>query len=178
MNGDVVSYVVTRNINYTNICSFKCQFCAFSKGKMSENLRGRPYDLNMREVADRVIEAWQRGASEVCMQGGIHPSYTGQKYLDICRTVKDAVPQIHMHAFSPLEISHGAATLGISVCEFLQELKAAYPCFLYSVFRLVDLLADKRHNVSRTSYPSQLGVQDKFCHPRGCLDFDLKNTRL
>ncbi len=125
LNGDVVSYVVTRNINYTNICSFKCQFCAFSKGKMSENLRGRPYDLDMREVADRVIEAWQRGASEVCMQGGIHPSYTGQKYLDICRTVKDAVPQIHMHAFSPLEIYQGAQTLDIPVTDFLRELKAA-----------------------------------------------------
>ena len=124
-NGDVVSYVVTRNINYTNICSFKCQFCSFSKGKMSENLRGRPYDLDMREVADRVIEAWQRGASEVCMQGGIHPSYTGQKYLDICRTVKDAVPQIHMHAFSPLEIYQGAQTLDIPVTDFLGELKAA-----------------------------------------------------
>ena len=125
VNGDVVSYVVTRNINYTNICSFKCQFCAFSKGKMSENLRGRPYDLDMAEVADRVIEAWQRGASEVCMQGGIHPSYTGQKYLDICRTVKDAVPQIHMHAFSPLEIHQGAQTLDIPVIDFLRELKAA-----------------------------------------------------
>jgi FO synthase len=125
VNGDVVSYVVTRNINYTNICSFKCQFCAFSKGKMSENLRGRPYDLEMAEVADRVTEAWARGASEVCMQGGIHPSYTGQKYLDICRTVKDAVPQIHMHAFSPLEIHQGAQTLGIPVIDFLRELKAA-----------------------------------------------------
>jgi FO synthase len=79
----------------------------------------------MGEVADRVTEAWQRGASEVCMQGGIHPSYTGQKYLDICRAVKDAVPQIHMHAFSPLEIHQGAHTLGIPVIEFLRELKAA-----------------------------------------------------
>ena len=125
LNGDVVSYVVTRNINYTNICSFKCQFCAFSKGKMSENLRGRPYDLDLREVADRVIEAWQRGATEVCMQGGIHPSYTGQKYLDICRAVKEAVPGIHIHAFSPLEIHQGAQTLGIPVNDFLRELKAA-----------------------------------------------------
>lgn len=124
-NGDTVSYVVTRNINYTNICSFKCQFCAFSKGKMSENLRGRPYDLEMSEVAGRVVEAWERGASEVCMQGGIHPSYTGQKYLDICRTVKEAVPQMHMHAFSPLEIHQGAQTLGIPVINFLRELKAA-----------------------------------------------------
>ena len=125
VNGETVSYVVTRNINYTNICSFKCQFCAFSKGKMSENLRGRPYDLEMAEVADRVTEAWARGASEVCMQGGIHPSYTGQKYLEICRAVKDAVPLIHMHAFSPLEIHQGAQTLGIPVIEFLRQLKAA-----------------------------------------------------
>src|SRR5262249_31229586 len=83
-NGDVVSYVVTRNINYTNICYFKCGFCAFSKGKVSETLRGRPYDFSLGEVERRVREAWARGATEVCMQGGIHPSYTGAKYLDIC----------------------------------------------------------------------------------------------
>ncbi|MBA3447814.1 MAG: 7,8-didemethyl-8-hydroxy-5-deazariboflavin synthase CofG, partial [Pseudaminobacter sp.] len=125
VNGDVVSYVVTRNINYTNICYFKCQFCAFSKGKLSENLRGRPYDLEMGEVARRVSEAWDRGASEVCMQGGIHPSYTGNKYLEICEAVKASVPGMHMHAFSPLEVWQGAKTLGISVREFLQNLKAA-----------------------------------------------------
>jgi len=125
VNGDTVSYVVCRNINYTNICSFKCQFCAFSKGKMSENLRGKPYDLDMREVGQRVIEAWDRGASEVCMQGGIHPSYTGQKYLDVCRAVKEAVPAMHLHAFSPLEIYQGAQTLGVPVSDFLQRLKAA-----------------------------------------------------
>lgn len=124
INGDVVSYVVTRNINYTNICSFKCQFCAFSKGKMSENLRGRPYDLEMAEIAGRVTEAWERGASEVCMQGGIHPSYTGKKYLEICSAVKKAVPQIHVHAFSPLEVHQGAQTLGMPVIDFLRELKA------------------------------------------------------
>ena len=125
VNGDAVSYVVTRNINYTNICSFKCQFCAFSKGKMSENLRGRPYDLELAEIADRVTEAWERGASEVCMQGGIHPSYTGQRYLDICRAVKGAVPEMHIHAFSPLEVHHGAQTLGMPVIDFLRELKSA-----------------------------------------------------
>src|ERR1700674_1439555 len=81
VNSDVVSYVVTRNINYTNICYFKCQFCAFSKGKMSENLRGRPYDLSMDEIVRRCEEAWQRGATEVCMQGGIEPSFTGQTYV-------------------------------------------------------------------------------------------------
>ncbi len=123
-NGDVISYVVTRNINYTNICYFKCQFCAFSKGKMSENLRGRPYDLSLPEIERRVREAWARGATEVCMQGGIHPSYTGARYLDICRAVKGAVPGIHIHAFSPLEVHQGAATLGVPVEDFLRLLQA------------------------------------------------------
>jgi FO synthase len=124
VNGEVVSYVVTRNINYTNVCYFKCQFCAFSKGKMSENLRGRPYDLSLDEIAHRTREAWARGATEVCMQGGIHPSYTGNKYLDICRAVKAAAPGIHVHAFSPLEVHQGAATLATPVPEFLLALKA------------------------------------------------------
>jgi len=123
--GDVVSYVVTRNINYTNICSFKCQFCAFSKGKMSENLRGRPYNLSLEEIAGRAREAWERGATEVCMQGGIHPSFTGDTYLDICHAVREAVPDMHVHAFSPLEVHQGAATLGLPVGEFLRRLKQA-----------------------------------------------------
>ena len=120
--GDVVSYVVTRNINYTNICSFKCQFCAFSKGKMSENLRGRPYNLSLEDVARRAREAWDRGATEICMQGGIHPDFTGNTYLDICRAVREAVPGMHVHAFSPLEVHQGAATLGLPVEEFLERL--------------------------------------------------------
>jgi FO synthase len=125
VNGDVVSYVVTRNINYTNICYFRCQFCAFSKGKLSENLRGRPYDLDLPEIRRRVEEAWERGATEVCLQGGIHPEYTGATYLSICRAIKEAVPDIHIHAFSPLEVWQGAKTLGRSVPDFLRELKAA-----------------------------------------------------
>ena len=124
-NGDVVSYVVNRNINYTNVCYFKCRFCAFSKGRLSENLRGKPYDISAEEIARRCREAWERGATEVCMQGGIHPDYTGQTYLDIVATVKQAVPDIHIHAFSPLEIWQGAATLGISIEEFLRRLKQA-----------------------------------------------------
>ena len=124
-NGDTVSYVVNRNINYTNVCYFKCQFCAFSKGKLSENLRGRPYDISAEEIARRCQEAWGRGATEVCMQGGIHPDYTGQTYLDIVATVKTAVPEMHIHAFSPLEVWQGAATLGISLDEFLTQLKTA-----------------------------------------------------
>jgi len=125
INGDAVSYVVTRNINYTNICGYRCQFCAFSKGKMSENLRGRPYDLDLGEIAGRVRDAWARGATEVCMQGGIHPSYTGARYLEIARAVKQAVPGMHLHAFSPLEVFQGARTLDLTLREFLAELKAA-----------------------------------------------------
>ena len=125
VNGDDVAYVVNRNINYTNVCYFKCGFCAFSKGKRSENLRGAPYDLDLEEIARRAREAWSRGATEVCMQGGIHPDYTGQTYLDICATIKDAVPEMHIHAFSPLEVWQGSHTLGIPVAEFLERLKAA-----------------------------------------------------
>ncbi|MDP4026598.1 5-amino-6-(D-ribitylamino)uracil--L-tyrosine 4-hydroxyphenyl transferase CofH [Methylobacterium sp. NEAU 140] len=122
-NGDTVSYVITRNINYTNVCYFKCQFCAFSKGKLSENLRGRPYDLPLAEIRQRVSEAWDRGATEVCMQGGIHPAYTGQTYIDILRAVKDERPGIHVHAFSPLEIHQGAESLGMPIESFLGALK-------------------------------------------------------
>jgi FO synthase len=123
--GDTVRYVVTRNINYTNVCLYHCGFCAFSKGKTHEELRGQPYMVELSEIARRVREAWQRGATEVCMQGGIHPAFTGDTYLEICRTAKEAAPQIHVHAFSPLEITHGAKTLGLSTKQFLQQLKAA-----------------------------------------------------
>ncbi|QMU59229.1 MAG: 5-amino-6-(D-ribitylamino)uracil--L-tyrosine 4-hydroxyphenyl transferase CofH [Boseongicola sp.] len=122
VNGDTVSYVVTRNINYTNICYFKCRFCAFSKGKMSENLRGRPYDLGIDEIVARARDAWERGAVEVCLQGGIHPKYTGQTYLDILRAIKSELPGMHVHAFSPLEVFQGAATLGLTLREFIARL--------------------------------------------------------
>jgi FO synthase len=125
VNGDRVSYVVNRNINYTNVCYFRCQFCAFAKGKMSESLRGTPYNLGEDEIVRRVHEAWDRGATEVCMQGGIHPEYTGATYLSILGAVKDALPRMHVHAFSPLEVAQGAETLGISVPEFLGRLKEA-----------------------------------------------------
>ena len=123
--GDVVRYVVNRNINYTNVCSFRCQFCAFSKGTHHEDLRGLPYDLELDEVVRRVAEAWERGATEVCMQGGIHPDYTGETYLALCRAVKSALPRMHIHAFSPLEVSHGAHSLGTTVEEFLRRLHSA-----------------------------------------------------
>jgi FO synthase len=125
VNGDVVTYAVNRNINYTNICTYKCRFCAFSKGKTHEALRGAPYDLDLEEVQRRAVEAWDRGATEVCMQGGIHPDYTGETYIALCRAVKQAVPGMHIHAFSSLEIQQGAATLGLPVAEYLLRLKDA-----------------------------------------------------
>lgn len=123
--GDSVTYVVNRNINYTNICAYRCGFCAFSKGKTHEHLRGKPYDLPIEEVGRRVAEAWDRGATEVCMQGGIHPRFTGQAYLDLLTAAKASVPTIHVHAFSPLEVHHGATTLGLSEETFLSMLRDA-----------------------------------------------------
>jgi FO synthase len=123
--GDTVSYAVVRNINYTNICYFRCGFCAFSKGKLAANLRGSPYDLTVQEIVRRAKEAWARGATEVCMQGGIHPDYTGQHYLDVCKAVRETIPGMHVHAFSPLEVWHGATTLGRTIPDFLAELRDA-----------------------------------------------------
>lgn len=125
ISGDVVSYVVNRNINYTNVCYFRCGFCGFSKGKHADHLRGKSYNLGLDEIATRAREAYARGATEVCLQGGIHPSYTGQTYLDICRSIRAAVPSIHIHAFSPLEVWQGAQTLGIGLSDFLEQLQHA-----------------------------------------------------
>ena len=123
--GDDVTYVVNRNINYTNMCYYRCGFCAFSKGPKSLNLRGEPYLLSPDEVARRAVEAWEAGATEVCMQGGIHGSFTGDNYAEYLRAVKDAVPQMHVHAFTALEVSQGASTLGIEVRDFLRTLTDA-----------------------------------------------------
>ena len=123
--GEAVTYVVNCNINYTNICQHRCGFCAFAKGRSAASLRGPAYNMDPAAVADRAVEAWRRGATEVCLQGGIHPEYTGRTYLDIVTAVKRAVPQMHVHAFSPLEVRHGAYTLGLSLREYLGELKAA-----------------------------------------------------
>jgi len=124
-NGGMVSYVPNCNINYTNICSHSCQFCAFAKGRSTQDLRGKAYNLSLDDIQRKVVEAWERGAIEVCLQGGIHPRYTGQTYLDICAAVKAACPDIHIHAFSPLEVWHGAKTLKLPLPEFLAELKKA-----------------------------------------------------
>jgi FO synthase len=123
--GGTVTYVVNRNINYTNICLYHCGFCAFSKGRGFNDLRGPAYNLELDEVARRTVEAAQRGATEVCLQGGIHPSFTGETYLNIVRAVKEAVPWMHVHAFSPLEVQHGANTLGLTLAVYLEKLRAA-----------------------------------------------------
>ncbi|MFA7602414.1 MAG: 5-amino-6-(D-ribitylamino)uracil--L-tyrosine 4-hydroxyphenyl transferase CofH [Novosphingobium sp.] len=121
--GDTVTYVVNRNINYTNICTHACSFCAFSKTSSKAGFRDKPYDLDLEEIAQRAREAVAKGATEVCLQGGIHPSYTGRTYAGILRAVKDACPDLHVHAFSPLEVSQGARTLGVSVSDYLRRLK-------------------------------------------------------
>jgi FO synthase len=123
--GDEVSYVVTRNIQYTNVCYFRCGFCAFSKGKLAANLRGAPYLVPHEEIVRRCEEAWERGATEVCLQGGIHPAFTGDYYLSVVSAIKNAVPELHVHAFSALEVWQGAATLGLPLEEYLGELRAA-----------------------------------------------------
>ena len=123
--GDTVTYVINRNINYTNICLYHCGFCAFSKGRGAADLRGPAYNLELEEVARRTVEAAATGATEVCLQGGIHPSFTGQTYLNIVRAVKEAVPWMHVHAFSPLEVSHGASTLGLPLSTYLEKLRDA-----------------------------------------------------
>ncbi len=123
--GDEVTYVVTRNIQYTNVCYFRCGFCAFSKGKLAANLRGAPYLVPHEEIVRRCEEAWERGATEVCLQGGIHPAFTGDYYLSVVRAIKAAVPELHVHAFSALEVWQGAATLGLPLETYLTELRDA-----------------------------------------------------
>jgi FO synthase len=123
--GDEVSYVINRNINYTNICLYHCGFCAFSKGRSARSLRGPAYRLDLSEIARRTREAAAAGATEVCLQGGIHPDYTGDTYLEIVAAVKGACPDMHVHAFSPLEISHGASTLKLTLRSYLADLRAA-----------------------------------------------------
>ena len=123
--GDTVTYVINRNINYTNQCYFRCGFCGFSRGPKSLNLRGDPYILNVHEVVHRSVEAWERGATEVCLQGGIHPDFTGDFYVSVLEGIKERLPEMHVHGFTPLEVWQGAHTLGISVREFLTRLRDA-----------------------------------------------------
>ncbi|MEO8694920.1 MAG: 5-amino-6-(D-ribitylamino)uracil--L-tyrosine 4-hydroxyphenyl transferase CofH [Acidimicrobiales bacterium] len=123
--GDEVTWVANRNINYTNICTFKCKFCGFSKGPLSLNLRGTPYLFDLDEIARRTVEASELGATEVCLQGGIHPSFDGDYYIDVARAVKEAVPDIHIHAFTALEVTEGARRLEEPLESYLIRLRDA-----------------------------------------------------
>ncbi|HLN15894.1 MAG TPA: 5-amino-6-(D-ribitylamino)uracil--L-tyrosine 4-hydroxyphenyl transferase CofH [Acidimicrobiales bacterium] len=123
--GDDVTYVMNRNINYTNVCTFKCRFCAFSKGPLSLNLRGAPYLLDLEEITRRVAEAADLGATEVCLQGGIHPSFDGDYYVDVVAAVRAGSPDIHIHAFTALEVTEGARRLAVPLADYLARLQAA-----------------------------------------------------
>jgi FO synthase len=122
---DVVTFVRNRNINYTNVCTFKCRFCAFSKGPLSLNLRGSPYLLDHEEIQRRVVEAVECGATEVCLQGGIHPDFDGDYYLSVARAVREVAPDIHIHGFTALEVTEGARRLGMPLHEYLLLAKEA-----------------------------------------------------
>lgn len=121
--GDTVTYVVNRNINYTNQCYFKCGFCGFSRGPKSLQFKDDPYILEIHEVVHRSVEAWERGATEVCLVGGIHPQFTGDFYASVLEAIKARLPQMHVHGFTPLEVWQGAATLGVSVEQFLTRMR-------------------------------------------------------
>jgi FO synthase len=123
--GDVVTFVRNRNINYTNVCTFKCRFCAFSKGPLSLNLRGSPYLLDHAEIQRRVVEAVECGATEVCLQGGIHPDFDGDYYISVAQAVKEVAPRIHVHGFTALEVTEGARRLGVPLRDYLLRAKDA-----------------------------------------------------
>ncbi len=123
--GDEVTWVSNRNINYTNVCTFKCRFCGFSKGPLSLNLRGDPYLLGLDDIAERTAEAADAGATEVCLQGGIHPNFDGDYYIDVTRAVKEAAPDIHVHGFTALEVTEGARRLEEPLADYLRRLMDA-----------------------------------------------------
>jgi 7,8-didemethyl-8-hydroxy-5-deazariboflavin synthase CofH subunit/7,8-didemethyl-8-hydroxy-5-deazariboflavin synthase CofG subunit len=123
--GDAVTYVRNRNINYTNVCTFKCRFCGFSKGPLSLNLRGTPYLLTLEDIQERVLEAVADGATEVCLQGGIHPDFDGDYYIDVARAVHEVAPEIHIHGFTALEVTEGARRLAEPLADYLRRLMAA-----------------------------------------------------
>jgi FO synthase len=125
INGNTVTFVKNRNINYTNQCYFKCGFCGFSKGPKSFDLKEKPYSIDIPEVVQRTIEASETGATEVCLQGGINPDYTGEFYLSMVQEIKKVLPEMHIHGFTPLEIWQGAQTINKSVEEYLIMLKEA-----------------------------------------------------
>jgi len=154
-NGNDVTFVRNRNINYTNVCTFKCTFCGFSKGPLSLNLRGAPYLLKDSEIADRVVEAHELGATEVCLQGGIHPSFDGDYYINVARVVKEAVPTMHVHGFTALEVHEGAKRLGEPVEIYLGRLKEAGLRSLPGT--AAEILAD---DIRRVICPDKISTQE------------------
>jgi FO synthase len=119
--GDDVTYVVTRNINFTNVCYTGCRFCAFAQRRNDADA----YTLSLEQVGDRAVEAWDAGATEVCMQGGIHPDLPGTAYFEIAAEVKRRCPDLHVHAFSPMEVMNGASRTGLPVREWLIRAREA-----------------------------------------------------
>ncbi len=118
--GDVITYVVNRNINFTNVCIIGCKFCAFSTGPQAPDA----YDLSLEQIAQKAREAWDRGATEVCVQGGLPRELDGFHYRDILRAIRRAVPRIHIHAFSPMEVMYGVERTGMPLADYLAMLKA------------------------------------------------------
>jgi FO synthase len=171
VNGDTVTFVINRNINYTNICTYKCGFCAFSKGRSARDLRGPAYRLDLDEIARRTVEAHAAGATEVCLQGGIHPSYTGQTYMDIVAAVKAAVPEMHVHAFSALEVTHGAQTLGLSLFQYLERLRRAGLSSLPGT--AAEILDDEVRSVI---CPGKITTQQWLAVMRAAHDVGLRST--
>ena len=185
MVGSTVTYVVNRNINYTNICGFACGFCSFAKGGGGYEQREKPYLRSIDEIVSLSQEAFESGATEVCMQGGIHPSFTGDTYLTICQSVKSNIPSLHIHAFSPLEINHGAKANGLSLEDFLSQLKAsglatlpgtAAEILVDSVRRVIcpdKLTSEQWLSTMRTAH--KLGIRSTatimFGHVEGYLDW-------
>ncbi|MDE2563088.1 MAG: 5-amino-6-(D-ribitylamino)uracil--L-tyrosine 4-hydroxyphenyl transferase CofH [Sphingomonadales bacterium] len=168
--GDAVTHVINRNINYTNICLYRCGFCAFSKGS-TRSERGPAYNIDHAEIARRTIEARERGATEVCLQGGIHPSFDGDTYRGIVRAVKQAVPGIHVHAFSPLEIHHGATTLGQPYEEYLAGLRDAGLATLPGT--AAEILSD---DVRRIICPDKITTGDWLAVMRAAHRVGLRST--
>jgi FO synthase len=168
--GDTITHVINRNINYTNICLYRCGFCAFSKGSTKKE-RGPAYNIDHAEIAKRTVEAWDRGATEVCLQGGIHPSYDGHTYRAIVQAVKDAVPDMHVHAFSPLEVHHGATTLGLSYEDYLAGLKEAGLATLPGT--AAEILSD---DVRAIICPDKLDTQQWLSVMRAAHKVGLKTT--
>ena len=168
--GNTITHVINRNINYTNICLYRCGFCAFSKGSTKKE-RGPAYNIDHAEITRRTIEAWDRGATEVCLQGGIHPSYDGHTYRAIVQAVKAAVPDMHVHAFSPLEVHHGATTLGLSYEDYLSGLKEAGLATLPGT--AAEILSD---DVRAIICPDKLDTQQWLSVMRAAHKVGLKTT--